>query len=110
MDELTARLRELDEEIGNLAVTRKTLLALPPAAPEPTEEPPNIGSSSVPPVAPTVVSTVGMLRILAVFASPVTLLISSVCEGGAVTKAMAGQWSIRTTAEFSMVSSFWFSD
>ncbi|MFF1844998.1 hypothetical protein ACFVW9_25275 [Streptomyces sp. NPDC058217] len=40
MDELTSRLRELDEEIGNLAVTRKTLLALPPATPEPTEEPP----------------------------------------------------------------------
>ncbi|MFE4546575.1 hypothetical protein [Streptomyces sp. NPDC056785] len=40
MDELTARLRELDEEIENLAVTRKTLLALPPAAPEPAEEPP----------------------------------------------------------------------
>ncbi|MGW9119327.1 hypothetical protein ACWGRV_22320 [Streptomyces sp. NPDC055663] len=40
MDELTARLRELDEEIGNPAVTRKTLLALPPATPEPTEEPP----------------------------------------------------------------------
>ncbi|MFE4923256.1 hypothetical protein [Streptomyces sp. NPDC056661] len=35
MDELTARLRELDEEIGNLAVTRKSLLALPPATPEP---------------------------------------------------------------------------
>ncbi|MGW4703387.1 hypothetical protein [Streptomyces sp. NPDC004285] len=41
MDELTARLREHDEEIGNLAVTRKALLALPPAAPEPTEEPPS---------------------------------------------------------------------
>ncbi|MFE5177674.1 hypothetical protein [Streptomyces sp. NPDC056634] len=40
MDELTARLRELDEEIGNLVVTRKPLLALPPAAPEPSEEPP----------------------------------------------------------------------
>ncbi|MFI6731177.1 hypothetical protein NRF20_44210 [Streptomyces sp. R-74717] len=40
MDELTARLRELDEEIESLAVTRKTLLALPPATPEPTEEPP----------------------------------------------------------------------
>lgn len=40
MDELTARLRELDEEIESLAVTRKTLLALPPAPPEPAEEPP----------------------------------------------------------------------
>ena len=40
IDELTTRLRELDEEIENLAVTRKTLLALPPTAPEPTEEPP----------------------------------------------------------------------
>ncbi|MFI0967907.1 hypothetical protein ACH4S8_42120 [Streptomyces sp. NPDC021080] len=38
MDELTARLRELDEEIESLAVTRKTLLALPPP-PEPAEEP-----------------------------------------------------------------------
>ncbi|MFB7215473.1 hypothetical protein [Streptomyces sp. NPDC056255] len=38
IDELTARL--LDEEIENLAVTRKTLLALPPSAPGPTEEPP----------------------------------------------------------------------
>ncbi|MER7576705.1 hypothetical protein [Streptomyces sp. NPDC126514] len=40
MDELTARLRELDEEIESLAVTCKTLLALPPATPEPTEAPP----------------------------------------------------------------------
>ncbi|TQK49801.1 hypothetical protein FBY35_0070 [Streptomyces sp. SLBN-118] len=40
MDELTARLRELDEEVESLAVTRKTLLALPPATPEPAEEPP----------------------------------------------------------------------
>ena len=40
IDELTTRLRELDEEIENLAATRKTLLALPPVAPEPTEEPP----------------------------------------------------------------------
>ncbi|QKW23119.1 hypothetical protein HUT16_32115 [Kitasatospora sp. NA04385] len=40
MDELTARLRELDEGVESLAVTRKTLLALPPAAPEPAEEPP----------------------------------------------------------------------
>ncbi|MBO1332602.1 hypothetical protein [Streptomyces sp. VRA16 Mangrove soil] len=39
MDELTARLRELDEEIESLAVIRKTLLALPPL-PEPAEEPP----------------------------------------------------------------------
>ncbi|MCX4791690.1 hypothetical protein OG369_38070 [Streptomyces sp. NBC_01221] len=35
MDELAVRLRELDEEIESLAVTRKTLLALPPATPEP---------------------------------------------------------------------------
>ncbi len=40
IDELTARLRELDEEIENLAVTRKTLLALPPATLEPAEERP----------------------------------------------------------------------
>ncbi|MEV0011425.1 hypothetical protein [Streptomyces sp. NPDC047973] len=39
IDELTTRLRELDEEIGNLAVTRKTLLALPPTTPEPTDPP-----------------------------------------------------------------------
>ncbi|MET9499509.1 hypothetical protein [Streptomyces sp. NPDC006552] len=38
-DELAARLRELDEEIESLAVTRKTLLALPPP-PEPAEAPP----------------------------------------------------------------------
>ncbi|MFJ4317025.1 hypothetical protein ACIP46_17370 [Streptomyces lavendulae] len=31
IDELTARLRELNEEMESLAVTRKTLLALPPA-------------------------------------------------------------------------------
>ncbi|MFG2394702.1 hypothetical protein ACGFYF_38355 [Streptomyces lavendulae] len=30
IDELTARLRELNEEMESLAVTRKTLLALPP--------------------------------------------------------------------------------
>ncbi|MFF3512035.1 hypothetical protein [Streptomyces sp. NPDC002573] len=40
IDELAARLRELDEEIGNLAVTRKTLLALPPTAPDPADPPP----------------------------------------------------------------------
>jgi hypothetical protein len=40
IDALAARLRELDEEMGNLAVTRKTLLALPPTAPEPTDPPP----------------------------------------------------------------------
>ncbi|MFI2644203.1 hypothetical protein [Streptomyces sp. NPDC018610] len=40
MDELTVRLRELEEEIESLAVTRETLLALPPATPEPAEEPP----------------------------------------------------------------------
>jgi hypothetical protein len=40
IDELTARLRELDDEIENLAVTRKTLLALPPTTPEPTDPPP----------------------------------------------------------------------
>ncbi|MGW9133495.1 hypothetical protein [Streptomyces sp. NPDC055681] len=40
IDALAARLRELDEEMGNLAVTRKTLLALPPTAPEPADPPP----------------------------------------------------------------------
>jgi hypothetical protein len=40
IDELTGRLRELDEEIENLAVTRKTLLTLPTSAPEPAEPPP----------------------------------------------------------------------
>ncbi|ROR00380.1 hypothetical protein EDE04_6946 [Streptomyces sp. 2132.2] len=40
IDGLTARLRELDEEMENLAVTRKTLLALPPTTPEPTDPPP----------------------------------------------------------------------
>ncbi|MFF8917294.1 hypothetical protein ACF08M_29285 [Streptomyces sp. NPDC015032] len=40
IDALAARLRELDEEMGNLAVTRKTFLALPPTAPEPTDPPP----------------------------------------------------------------------
>ncbi|WP_327179340.1 hypothetical protein OG599_31325 [Streptomyces sp. NBC_01335] len=38
IDELATRLRELDEEIENLAVARKTLLALPPTTPEPAEE------------------------------------------------------------------------
>ncbi|MFJ2399593.1 hypothetical protein ACIOTI_43770 [Streptomyces sp. NPDC087843] len=41
-DELTTRLRELDEEIENLAVTRKTLLALPPTTLEPTDPPPTL--------------------------------------------------------------------
>ncbi|WP_432104153.1 hypothetical protein [Streptomyces sp. bgisy091] len=41
IDELAARLRGLDEEIESLAVTRKTLLALPPA-PEPAKEPPDL--------------------------------------------------------------------
>ncbi|MFD9125720.1 hypothetical protein [Kitasatospora sp. NPDC059571] len=40
IDELAARPRELDEEIENLAVTRKTLRTLPATAPEPTQEPP----------------------------------------------------------------------
>ncbi|MFD7447277.1 hypothetical protein [Streptomyces sp. NPDC059909] len=40
IDELTARLRELDQEIENLAVPRKTLLSLPPTAPEPTDPSP----------------------------------------------------------------------
>ncbi|WP_457033820.1 hypothetical protein [Kitasatospora sp. P5_F3] len=40
IDELTARLRELDEEMENLAVTRKTLLALPPTGPELAESRP----------------------------------------------------------------------
>ena len=40
IDELTARLRELDEEMENLAVTRKTLLALSPTTLEPTDPPP----------------------------------------------------------------------
>ncbi|MFE2971004.1 hypothetical protein ACFXKC_46880 [Streptomyces sp. NPDC059340] len=40
IDELTARLRELDEEMENVAVTGKTLLALSPTAPEPTDPPP----------------------------------------------------------------------
>ncbi|WP_328890397.1 hypothetical protein [Streptomyces sp. NBC_00316] len=42
IDELGARLRELDEELGNLAVTRKTLLSLPfpRTAREPAESPP----------------------------------------------------------------------
>ncbi|MEU9141340.1 hypothetical protein AB0D33_36310 [Streptomyces sp. NPDC048404] len=40
IDELTGRLRELDEEIENLAVTRKTLLTLRTSAPEPAEPPP----------------------------------------------------------------------
>ncbi|AUG75217.1 hypothetical protein CFP65_0238 [Kitasatospora sp. MMS16-BH015] len=40
IDDLTLRLRELDEEMENLAVARKTLLALPPTAPEPAESPP----------------------------------------------------------------------
>ncbi|MEV7236599.1 hypothetical protein AB0N06_22250 [Streptomyces sp. NPDC051020] len=40
IDELTARLRDIDEEIENLAVARKTLLALPPIAPNPTDPPP----------------------------------------------------------------------
>lgn len=40
IDELTARLRELDQEMENLAVTRKTLLALSPTTPEPADPPP----------------------------------------------------------------------
>jgi hypothetical protein len=40
MNELTVRLCELDEEIESLAVTRKTLLALPPTASEPADPPP----------------------------------------------------------------------
>ncbi|AJE38879.1 hypothetical protein SNOD_01445 [Streptomyces nodosus] len=40
IDELIARLGELDDEIENLAVTRKVLLAPPPTTPEPTGPPP----------------------------------------------------------------------
>ncbi|MFG2848438.1 hypothetical protein ACGF12_35555 [Kitasatospora sp. NPDC048296] len=59
IDEFTARLRELDEEIESLSVTRKTLLALPPTAPEPTEEPPALPAYPAYPAYQQILGTFG---------------------------------------------------
>src|SRR4051794_36271866 len=64
------------------------------------------GSLSGPPLAPTVVRTVGTPRSLAAFASPATLLTRRVRSIDWIENATHGWWSIRISTELSMVIGF----
>jgi hypothetical protein len=70
---------------------------------------PKIGSLSGPPLAPTVVRTVGTPRSLAAFASAATLLTRRVRSIDWTENATHGWWSIRISAELSLVIGFGFS-
>ena len=65
-----------------------------------------IGSTSAPPYAPTVVSTAGTPSSFAARASAAVLLMRRLWSMECTFTATAGWWSMSTSTEFSVVSSF----